>query len=99
MKVRQKFFRTPGSGIAESEPRVGCAGCAQRWGGIKTSHCSACHTTFSGITAFDKHRTGSHANDTRRCLTPEEAGLVRLSRRYECWGRESDGEEFWTPCP
>jgi hypothetical protein len=49
---------------------VTCARCHVRWGGLKTAHCAACHQTFTAITAFDKHRSGSHSEDTRRCLDP-----------------------------
>jgi hypothetical protein len=45
-----------------------------------------CHRTFTGITAFDTHRTGSHARSTRGCLPPEVAGLVPATRPYPCWG-------------
>jgi len=33
-----------------------CGGCDAEWTGANTSHCSACHLTFSGPTLFDKHR-------------------------------------------
>jgi hypothetical protein len=85
-------------------PPFGCPRCDARWGGANTAHCSAegCHRTFSGITAFDQHRAGSHARG-RYCLDPETATftrrdgtewkLARLGRRYECWGFENDG--YW----
>lgn len=83
-----------------AQPPYGCPRCDKRWGGLNTAHCGACHRTFSGITAFDKHRGGSHARDTRHCLDPEttvfqredgsEWRLVRLGRNYECWGFEPD---------
>ena len=85
-----------------SVPPFACPRCDTRWGGPLTCHCTACHRTFSGITAFDKHRTGSHTKG-RSCLDPETAvferadgttwGLVKLGRRYECWGFENDG--YW----
>jgi len=34
----------------------GCNGCVNRWGGHGTCHCAKCHRTFTGLTAFDKHR-------------------------------------------
>jgi hypothetical protein len=61
-----------------------CHGCANRWNGYSTCHCSACHLTFSTIHAFDRHRRGGH------CLDPATAGLVRSSRGYECWGQRGD---------
>lgn len=27
------------------------------------AHCSACHTTFGGITGFDRHRRGGQCHD------------------------------------
>lgn len=33
------------------------------------AHCSACHHTFSGVTAFDRHRRGG------ACLRPLAIGL------------------------
>lgn len=81
-------------------PPYGCPRCESRWGGLNTGHCAACHITFSGITAFDQHRAGSHVKG-RHCLDPEttvfqrkdgtEWSLVKLGRGYECWGFESDG--------
>jgi hypothetical protein len=69
--------------------------CGAHWGGLSTGHCSACHLTFTGITAFDKHRTGSHANDTRACLDPASVGLVDANRAYPCWGFPG-GDNHWT---
>jgi hypothetical protein len=62
-----------------------CGKCDNRWHGYNTAHCGACHQTFTAVTAFDKHRTGSHSRGTRRCLPPAEAGLVLSSRSYPCW--------------
>jgi hypothetical protein len=45
----------------------------------------ACHETFTGITAFDKHRAGSHGWGKRHCVSPEAAGLVAAGRAYPCW--------------
>lgn len=65
-----------------------CSRCDAWWGGLNTSHCSACHQTFTGLSAFDKHRTGSHANSTRHCVAPESVGLVDAGRAYPCWAFE-----------
>lgn len=58
--------------------------CGQSWSGEKTSHCSACCISFTCPSAFDKHRVGRA--DNRRCVPPEEAGLVLTAREYECYG-------------
>ena len=60
--------------------------CKAEWTGLKTAHCSACHQTFTTPSAFDLHRTGSHANGKRACLPPEAVGLVDADRNYPCWG-------------
>jgi hypothetical protein len=41
--------------------------------GSSYAHCTSCHLTFSGETAFDKHRKGD--DDNRHCLLPEQVGL------------------------
>lgn len=71
-----------------------CAKCHARWGGLNTSHCSGCHITLTGLTAFDKHRSGSHSQGTRHCLSPEKVGLVDAGRAYPCWGLPG-GETDW----
>lgn len=68
-----------------------CSGCDARWNGFSTCHCAACHRMFTGLTAFDKHRGGKHADDTRHCVDPESAGLVHADRAYPCWGFPNDG--------
>ncbi len=75
-----------------------CAGCDARWGGFNTSHCSGCHRTFTGLTAFDKHRDGDHAKSTRRCLPPDLVGLVGAGRDYPCWGFPGDPDR-WADAP
>ena len=68
-----------------------CAKCPSRWAGANTAHCTACHLTFTGLTAFDKHRTGSHSDRRGRfCLAPEVVGLVLTSRLYPCYGEPID---------
>lgn len=68
-------------------PRAHRTNCCQAWWtGLKTAHCPSCHATFTTISAFDKHRTGSHAYDTRTCLDPASVGLVATGRDYPCWG-------------
>ncbi len=68
----------------------GCA-CGARWAGLKTCHCTACHSTFSTVTAFDKHRVGSHADDRRHCVDPARTGLIDAGRDYPCWAQARRG--------
>jgi len=71
---------------------IGCAKCANRWSGLKTAHCGACHETFTTVGAFDKHRRGTYEPDTRHCVAPPSAGLVKTNRAYPCWGYVPKGE-------
>lgn len=48
--------------------------------------------TFTGLSAFDKHRDGSHAKSTRHCVSPESVGLIEAGRAYPCWGFPGDPE-------
>lgn len=85
---------------------IGCGRCDARWGGTRTSHCGGCHQTFTGLSAFDAHRTGSHAK--RSCLNPATAVnqnedsdsygelIFKLTdRAYPCWALNSESPEFW----
>jgi hypothetical protein len=68
-----------------------CPRCSKHWGGLKTAHCTACHETFTVVSTFDKHRTGSHPLSTRTCVDPATVGLVDAGRAYPCWGSPGDG--------
>ena len=59
--------------------------CGAAWTGASRCHCAACHLTFSGLTAFDRHR------DAMACRPPEDVGLtartkVANGRRFTLWG-------------
>jgi hypothetical protein len=78
-----------------------CPRCPARWGGANTSHCAACHRTFTGVQSFDKHRGGSHVKK-RYCVDPEtilnqkgERVLELSKRAYPCWGAAGDKPDFW----
>jgi hypothetical protein len=47
--------------------------CPAEFGGLRTMHCSGCHLNFSGLTAFDAHRTGSHIRVDRHCPPPNQS--------------------------
>ncbi|SED51902.1 hypothetical protein SAMN04490240_4092 [Rhodococcus pyridinivorans] len=66
-----------------------CSTCQSEWGGANTCHCSGCHTTFTGITAFDAHRRGG------QCIPAESAGLTLTKRAYPCYGYPSDDSGAW----
>jgi len=51
--------------------------------------CAACDQVFTGLTAFDEHRTGDY--DNRVCIDPESIGMVKHYRTGGyAWGRGSD---------
>lgn len=77
----------------DATTRTNC--CETWWTGLRTAHCTACHQTFTSITGFDMHRDGRHADDTRHCRPPQEAGLVDAGRDYPCWGRPRSAS--WNP--
>lgn len=59
--------------------------CGLRWSGSLTSHCGACHTTFTGVSTFDQHRVNG------QCSEPERVGLAMVGgRAYDCWGNATD---------
>jgi hypothetical protein len=61
---------------------------------LLTAHCNGCHLTFTGLTAFDKHRDGPHT--ARKCLTPDSVGLVLTNRLYPCYGfPNTDNNDYW----
>jgi hypothetical protein len=46
--------------------------------GSSYSHCTSCHLTFSGESAFDLHWKGR--GDDRHCVPPQEVNLVPYDR-------------------
>lgn len=57
----------------------GCAKCPNRWDGLDTCHCASCHSTFTTVRVFDRHRRNGS------CLPPEAVVLVPAQREYLCW--------------
>jgi hypothetical protein len=80
------------------KPPHGCR-CGERWSGLNIAHCAAsgCHRTFTGVTAFDKHRAGNKRGAKRgECSNPYDVGLVQSDKGH--WGfpydnRHPEGEE------
>ena len=67
--------------------RIRCGTCNYWWTGLRACHCSGCHRTFTGLTAFDMHREGDHAKGTRHCVNPASVGLVPANRPWQGWGQ------------
>lgn len=66
-----------------------CTKCGAVWSGMNTGHCMACHTTFTGITAFDAHRRSG------QCIPASAAGLSLTKRAYPCYGLPGDENSEW----
>jgi hypothetical protein len=64
--------RPPGGAII-------CNGCRNWWTGLGAAHCSSCHQTFTGVSAFELHRSGSHAGGTRHCLDRQRSARRRTA--------------------
>lgn len=63
----------------------------------KTSQCGACGEVFSGLTAFDAHRTGKPQD--RSCADPAELGM-EIKRRGDngtVWGYPApeNAPDYW----
>ncbi len=56
-----------------------CNGCVNTWGGLAQAHCSVCHHLFSGVTAFDRHRSRGKCLDPR--TMKDEDGTLTLELR------------------
>lgn len=74
-------------GIPDRRTPATCRGCASRWFGIRRAHCSACHLTFSGASAFDRHRTptGDHGTCTHPATLRDATGAAALVQRGGAW--------------
>lgn len=60
--------------------------CGKHWTGLSRSHCPDCHETFNSESAADRHRKGSFADGSRRCVPPAEARLVAAEHSWGlCW--------------
>lgn len=61
-----------------------CIHCEKTWTAMRAEHCPACHETFSGQKAGDRHRVGSFlGRHGRRCIPAyllRTTGLVLDSR-------------------
>jgi len=58
-----------------------CIRCGASWTGYETCHCSGCHHTFAGESAFIQHRLRG------RCQEPQTRGLIKITRAHWVgWG-------------
>jgi hypothetical protein len=91
--LRRAENRPTATGVPRN--RYFCSGCGAWWSGLLTAHCTGCDRTFTGFTAFDEHRAGSHASGTRHCVDPASVGLVDAGRAYPCWGSARSDDDRW----
>ena len=47
--------------------------------------CAGCGEYFNSVLAFEKHRTGSHRRDERRCRTPTEMRAAGMGQNTGGW--------------
>lgn len=80
--------------MTEEAPKtaIRCPRCPSWWTGLIAGHCPTCHRTFTNIRAFDKHRAGSHARNTRYCRDPAtlrdkygDPVLVPANKKWVGW--------------
>jgi len=50
------------------------------------STCAGCEKKFTGLTAFDTHRTGKFYDRSRRCMSDKEMAEAGLILRDGIWG-------------
>jgi hypothetical protein len=68
--------------------------CGATWTGKRLEHCTACHETFTGTSAGDRHRTGAYFPLERRCLTSDEMRAKGMAQnKHGHWG--NGGESPW----
>lgn len=67
--------------------KVVCRRCAAVYSAFGGGHCSVCCRTFTSDSAFDAHRSGRFADNSRFCLEVESLEKWRLTSRG------------WTPYP
>lgn len=74
-----------------------CNGCTNRWTGLLTCHCSGCHTTFTGLGAFDAHRSRGKCLEPASVLTQKgEPRLMPVARpQWSGWSLAGDGTKWW----
>jgi len=49
------------------------------------NECPGCGQLFNSMKAFEKHRTGSHTDNGRRCLTVAQMEAIGMMRNAHGW--------------
>lgn len=76
---------------------MSCNGCASTWTGLLACHCGACHRTFTGLAAFDAHRSYGKCKDPATVLNQAgEPRLMRVDKRtWSGWSLAGNGVKWW----
>ncbi len=76
-----------GSGREASAQRgaITCSGCTAKWTGLGRAHCSSCHMTYTGISAFEQHR-GAISEGAPRGFCHDPVSLGMVEREPNLWG-------------
>jgi hypothetical protein len=59
------------------------------------NQCRGCSEYFNSNTAFDKHRTGSHHDGKRRCMTEQEMLNLGMSKNKDGFWISEKMERFY----
>lgn len=64
--------------------------CGAEWTGLNTSHCGACHLTFSSTSTFDQHQRRG------QCVEPATVGLFPVTKPWgTCWSTPPSEDRSW----
>jgi hypothetical protein len=69
--------------------------CGARWTGRGRAHCGACHRTFTGVTAFDSHRTAAGEGEHGGCREPADVGLLGRQQVYGVLYGAAAADDRW----
>ena len=69
--------------------------CGKSWiqHGNRSGHCSSCHETFGGLTAFTKHQLQDDSGNVI-CREPESLGFEWDEKDMQ-WHQPFDGVKWW----
>ena len=69
--------------------KYSCSKCPSLWSGLAQCHCSSCCLTFSGLTAFDRHRSLGKCKKPSEMVNSEGEPVFEL-RDSGIWAFPSD---------
>ena len=67
---------------------ITCRHCGGWWTGLISCHCAGCHRSFTGVGAFDIHRSRGKCADPATILTKTgEHALIPADKPWPGWSR------------